>query len=385
MQDGGRGGRRAAAEQDVLGPVEVGVQRRLVGGAAAVAPAQGERAGRAEELPGRPHGGRGPLGGGRAVGLVVEGDREQQGPRRDAGQQLVRVGGQPVLAAGEEAQARVEPVGVAAREQLHALSGVALGAEPGGRGAEHPGAARDDGGEALVVGGGHERGLAVLRVTADDDPRRVDLPDVAQRVERAAERPGTARQGRPVGPLGRGGDGDGVHVVVALAGGDEGGGPPARLCDTTPPLVTRLGQEHGDRTRGPRGEQEPDVQHGPRGPGGAQPQQALGPVADLLGVEGGGSRRHGPEQPAPPARADRRAPAGPARRRGQPGGGAPDVGPRAQAVEVRRRLTGGRPPGVEGRAGRLRVRAAAGVGRGEGHPWVRRCNGMAPSRLPGRP
>ena len=123
------------------------------------------------------------------------------------------------------------------------------------------------------MGRGHERGLAVLRVTADDDPRRVDLRDVAQGVERAAERPGAARQDSHESTPSI------AAATAAMSSSSSQAETSAAAQPRAPPGPSARGRvwvsSTGTGPSAPAGEQEPHVEHRPG---------AGGPVAAAAGA-----------------------------------------------------------------------------------------------------
>ncbi len=92
--------------------------------------------------------------------LVVEPVLDQDGARRDHRDDQVPVDGQAVFLAGEEPEARMKPDRETARGGLDAFAHPVLAAEAPRRDAADPGAARDDGRDALIERGGDEGHLA---------------------------------------------------------------------------------------------------------------------------------------------------------------------------------------------------------------------------------
>ena len=96
-----------------------------------------------------------------AFHAVVQRRRDQTRPRRDARNELGLIDRQLVLASGEEAQARMQPVGKCAREVLDAFAELRLGEQAIGTRAARAGAAGDDGVHPWIQRRADERRLAV--------------------------------------------------------------------------------------------------------------------------------------------------------------------------------------------------------------------------------
>lgn len=292
---------------------------------------------------------------------------EHEAAWSDEGEEGVLIDGQFVLAAGEEAQARVEPVGLAGSEELNAFIGEGFAGETPRVGFAAVAAGGDGGGDALVEGRGEKGRFAVAGVAGDADLGLVYFGEGIEVVDGAGSGPGPAREdgevyvGVDVEP------GVGVVTVsVARVGGVVDAGDVAAANGGVDPgaVVGVVGEEDGEGALAV-GDDEFDAEGGFVVRAEFEADLADGGGAFAMGVgddgaEVGGSWREVTEHPAADLLAQMLLARGPLGLSGDALERVGQAGDGGQAIEIGREFAGAPDPflpgaveGVEASVGRL--------------------------------